>query len=217
MSLSATPLTPNVDPNSLVLGDPASEVFEIQSGTATNKNDIDYNNQKVQNQIFTAWTTLVATKVTPYLFTDTGISPTFAVGAPIASATYADSTITVDVTGTLVGDDLRIRAWGTWQLNATSSPGDVVGKARIRVTEDVGGTPVSSSPIGEATIYDDAGNFAVPHNEPYVLDVRFRCTTPGTTRVTVQAKYEDLTGGAATGTMVFMFSARLDVDHYVRQ
>ncbi len=189
---------------------------KVLGNSAVESNDVNAIASRALRRAAYLRQSLLVEKIIPYVFTAVPTTP-FAIGAPIAGSAYADSTITVDVLNTQAGDDLRIRAWGTWQLNATSSPGDVAGKARIRVTEDVAGTPAASSPIGEATIYDDNGVFAVPHNEPYVLDVRFRCTTPGTTRVTVQAKYQDLTGGAATGTVVFMFSARLDVDHYVRQ
>lgn len=53
MALSTNYLTPVVDPNSLVPGDPAAKIYEIQSGSATNKNDIDSNNQRFENKIAT--------------------------------------------------------------------------------------------------------------------------------------------------------------------
>lgn len=162
---------------------------------------------------------LAAGQVVPYQFTQTNFTlPAPAIGPPntFSGATWTDSIVTLDVPSAKAGDDLRIEVWGTWQLNASSSPGDVVGEARVQVTEDVAGTPSPVPVAGIAVITDDSGVLTLPHEDPYVIRVRHRITNPGTARVTLQVRSEDLTGGAGTATIVLLFSARLDVDHYKR-
>lgn len=54
MALDYTnPIVPVVDPNSLVPADPAATIYEVLSGTSTNKLDRDGAFQIVENQIFT--------------------------------------------------------------------------------------------------------------------------------------------------------------------
>jgi hypothetical protein len=162
---------------------------------------------------------LASGAVVPYQFTQTNFTlPAPAIGPPntFSGATWTDSIVALDVPNTKASDDLRIEVWGTWQLNSSSAPGDVVGEARIQVTEDVAGTPSAVPVVGIAVITDDSGALTLPHEEPYVLRVRHRITNPGTARVTLQVRSEDLTGGAGTATLILLFSARLDVDHAKR-
>jgi hypothetical protein len=152
-----------------------------------------------------------------YVYYDVPLTP-FALAATsvFSGNTWTNGSITLDVLSTKANDDLTISLWGNWQLNATSSVGDVVGRMRVEVLEDASGTPLAAYPPGVATIGDDGGNFAVPHTEPYALHYRHRITSPGTARVTIQCRSEDITGGAATGTIILVFSGRLDVRHSKR-
>jgi hypothetical protein len=103
MALSPNPIVPIVDPNSLVLGDPAAEIFEMASGTTTNKGDIDYNNQKIQNQIFT----LVDEKVDRAGDTMTG---TLTINAPSLSPALVLNAATNQTALAVNGDGLAVAA-----------------------------------------------------------------------------------------------------------
>lgn len=158
--------------------------------------------------------------VVEYEFTDVPATP-FVVGPPntFSGNTWTDSSVTLDVPDAIAGDDLKIDVWGNWQLNALgggAGPGDVVGKLRVQVIEDVDVTPTPFEPAGIGIIYDDGGSLSLPHNEPYTLHVRHRITNPGKARVTLQVRSEDIVGGSGTATLVLMFSARLDVSHHRR-
>jgi len=162
---------------------------------------------------------LASGQVVPYQFTDANFTPpTPIIGPPnlFSGATWTDSKVTLDVLNTKAGDDLRIEAWGTWQLNSACAPGNVIGEARIQVTEDVAGTPVLAPVNGIATVTANGGTATLPLEAQYLVRVRHRVTNPGTARVTLQIRSEDLTGGPGTATLILFFSARLDVDHSKR-
>jgi len=154
-----------------------------------------------------------------YEYTNVPASP-FAVGPPntFSGNIWTDSIVTFVVPGAKAGDDLLIRAWGNWQLNSTSSAGDVVGKARIEVVEDPGGGgPLGVFDlVGNAVLTDDSGALALPHNEEYTLIARHRVVGDSDALVKIQVRSEDLTGGAGIATIVLMFSARLDITHVRR-
>jgi hypothetical protein len=157
-----------------------------------------------------------------YTFVQTGTAPGFFVIGPpnlFSGNTWTDSIIKIDVPNCKAGDKIEVHAFGNWQLNSSSSPGDIVGRARIGIVEDVdaanGGPftyPVAE--YGKATIYDDGGSLTLPHNEEYSLHFKYTVIEPGKTRFTVQVRSEDLTGGAGTATIILMFSARMDVTHW---
>jgi hypothetical protein len=150
-----------------------------------------------------------------YVFAEVPLTP-FVVGPPntFSGNTWTDSKITLDVPSAKIDDEIEVHAWGNWQLNASSSPGDVAGRARIEIIEDVNGAPlIVPNIIGMATIYDDGGSLTLPHNEPWHLAIRHVVTANGDARITVQIRSEDLTGGAGTATLILMFSARMDVKH----
>ncbi len=157
-----------------------------------------------------------------YTFTQTGTAPSFFVIGPpnlFSGNTWTDSIMLIDVPNCKAGDKIEVHAFGNWQLNSSSSPGDVVGRARIGIVEDVdaanGGPyvfPVAE--YGKATIYDDGGALTLPHNEEYSLHFKYTVIEHGKTRFTVQVRSEDLTGGAGTGTVILMFSARMDITHW---
>lgn len=160
---------------------------------------------------------LLADKIVPYVFTQSNFSGSYEIGPPnlFSGATWTDSSVTVDVPNTVAGDDLRISAWGTWQLN-TASAATTIGEMRVHVTEGVGVSDVSAPATGIATILEQPGTPGDPVVQPYMLNVRHRVVNPGTARVTLQLRSEDLTGGAGTATLILQFSARLDVDHHIR-
>lgn len=157
-----------------------------------------------------------------YTFVQTGTAPGFFVIGPpnlFSGNTWTDSIIKIDVPNCKAGDKIEVHAFGNWQLNSSSSPGDIVGRARIGIVEDVdaanGGPftyPVAE--YGKATIYDDGGSLTLPHNEEYSLHFKYTVIEPGKTRFTVQVRSEDLTGGAGTATIVLMFSGRMDITHW---
>jgi hypothetical protein len=131
-----------------------------------------------------------------------------------AGNTWTSTSITLDVSDCEIGDEIEVHAHGHWQLNASDAPGDVVGRAKLLFTEDVSGTPSAIATVySQATITDDGASLTLPHNEPWTLTARHTIVAAGTTRITVQARSQDLTGGAGEGTVVFMFSARMDVTH----
>jgi hypothetical protein len=153
-----------------------------------------------------------------YVFTDVPITP-FVVGPPnsFSGNTWTDSKITLDIPNVQTGDDIKIHVWGNWQLNASSSPGDVVGRLRVELIEDVDGAPlIVPNLYGVATITDDGAALTLPHNELYAMTYRHRTVTPGKTRATVQVRSEDITGGAGTATLILTFSARMDITHVKR-
>jgi len=132
-----------------------------------------------------------------------------------AGNTWTSTSITLDVANCKVGDVIEVYAHGNWQLNSSTAPGDVVGRAKLLFTENVGGSPsVIGTVYDLATITDDDGSLVLPHNEPWKLAARHTVVAAGTTRIVVQGRSEDLTGGAGTGTIVFMFSARMDITHW---
>jgi len=133
----------------------------------------------------------------------------------VSGNTWTSTSITLDIPDCSVGDVIEVHAHGNWQLNASTSPGDVAGRAKLLFTEDVSGTPSAIATVYNlATITDDSGALTLPHNEPWTLTARHTIVAAGTTRIVVQGRTEDLTGGAATGTIIFTFSARMDVTHY---
>ena len=157
-----------------------------------------------------------------YTKIETGTAPGFFVIGPpnlFSGNTWTDSIIKIDVPNCKAGDKIEVHAFGNWQLNSSSSPGDIVGRARIGVVEDVdaanGGPfayPVAE--YGKATIYDDGGALKWPHNEEYSLHFKYTVIEPGKTRFTVQVRSEDLTGAAGAATIILMFSARMDITHW---
>ena len=144
-------------------------------------------------------------------------SSPWAIASPnnAAGNTWTSTSITLDVANCKVGDVIEVYAHGNWQLNSSTAPGDVVGRAKLLFTENVGGSPsVIGTVYDLATITDDGGSLVLPHNEPWQLAARHTVVAAGTTRIVVQGRSEDLTGGAGTGTIVFMFSARMDITHW---
>jgi hypothetical protein len=132
----------------------------------------------------------------------------------VSGNTWTSTSVTLDVADCAVDDVIEVHAHGHWQLNASDAPGDVVGRAKLLFTEDVSGTPSAIATVySQATITDDGASLTLPHNEPWTLTARHTIVAAGTTRITVQARSQDLTGGAGLGTVVFMFSARMDVTH----
>ncbi len=102
MSLSTTALTPVIDANSLVVGNAAAKVFEMESGTITNKNDIDYNNQRIENQVFTLNDVKYA-KTGGVITGTVTITPSGAVAGLIVSAGAASDQTAVQGTGNGIG------------------------------------------------------------------------------------------------------------------
>lgn len=150
-------------------------------------------------------------------YKDVVTSSPWAIASPNLATgnTWTSTSITLDVANCNVGDVIEVCAHGNWQLNSSSAPGDVVGRAKLLFTENVSGSPsVISTVYDLATITDDGAALTLPHNEPWSLAARHTVVTAGTTRIVVQGRSEDLTGGAGTGTIVFMFSARMDVNHW---
>lgn len=152
-----------------------------------------------------------------YAFAEEGVGPTFVIGPPnlFNSATYVDSKVVLEIPDCQVDDDIKIMAWGDWQLNTASNP-SVVGRARIEITEDIDGAPlVVPNVYGKASIVTPGGG-ALPHVSNYVLHIKHRVTTAGKTKVALQVAYEDLTGGAGTATIILQLSARMDITHVSR-
>lgn len=162
---------------------------------------------------------LTSLREVEYVYTDQptpSLAPVITAPNTIASASWADTSIKIDIPNCAIGDDLKIRVWGSWQLNTVSSP-TTVGRARVGVILDPLGAPlVVPNVYGIATISDDSGALTVPHNENYAMEYRYRVTQAGTVRAIVQAKYEDLSGGVGTATLVFLHSARMDITHVKR-
>jgi hypothetical protein len=216
VALNPTPVTPIVNVDRITPGHPDAAVYPPLPGSTTLANDVGDVVQRVEDQIFTLENKLMSLKVIPYSFALVPTTP-FVVGPPntFTSSTYTASIITLDIPDVQVGDDIKVTAWGGWQLNSSSSPGDVVGRARFRFDDDVMGGTHDAYPDGLATITDDGGNLTLPHNEQYSMSATHRALFAGTTRVRVQIATEDITGGAGTGTIILLFSARMDVDHVV--
>jgi hypothetical protein len=147
-----------------------------------------------------------------YTFAEEGAGPTYVIGPPnlFTSNTWTDSKVTVDVPDCVVGDDLEVICWGDWQLNTATNP-SVVGRARIEIIEDSAGVPlVVPNLYGKASIVTPGGG-TLPHVSNYDISLRHRVTAAGTAKVTLQIRYEDLTAGVGTATIILQLSARLDV------
>jgi hypothetical protein len=170
---------------------------------------------------------LTADQNVEYTYTDVPIpgllpliaAPNNIMGAP--GNTWTDMSIKVDVIDCKVGDDIKVRVWGSWQFNAASNA-TTVGRARVAFYLDPAGTPtLVPNVLGIATISDDGGSLTLPHTENFYMEFRYRVaapipTNPVTVRAVVQARSEDLTGGAGTATVFFLHSARMDVTHTKR-
>jgi len=141
--------------------------------------------------------------------------PLLWIGPPyiFAGNTWTNSALTINVLNAKAGDDLCISAWGTCQLNSISDPGDVIGELQLNVVEDVGGLASSTAVPGLSVITDDNGALATPHNASFHLSARHRVVAPGTARVTLQLRSQDVTGGGGTATLLLLFSARMDITH----
>lgn len=121
MSLTSTALTPVNDPNCLDTANNASKVFEVQSGTPTNKNDADFNNQRLRNQTHT----LNEIKVNRAGDTITGtltISPSGAVQGLVVSAGPASGQTAVQGTGNGIGQG-AVFSGGTNGAGGTAQAG----------------------------------------------------------------------------------------------
>lgn len=170
---------------------------------------------------------LAADRDVEYTYTDVPVpslaplitAPNSIAGAP--GNAWTDMSILVDVPNCKVGDDIKVRVWGSWQFNAASNA-TTVGRARVAFYLDPGGTPtLVPNVLGEATIGNDGGSLALPHNENFAMEYRYRVTAPiptdpVTVRAVVQARSLDLSGGAGTATVFFLHSARMDVTHSKR-
>lgn len=134
---------------------------------------------------------------------------------------WTATSVKIDIPNCKENDDIKVRVWGSWQLNTTSNA-TTVGRARVGFYLDPLGTPLLVGNVkGIATISDDGGALNLPHNENYFLEYRYRVTgplptDPVTVRAVLEARSEDLSGGAGTATMVFLHSARMDVTHVKR-
>lgn len=204
MSLSATPI---VETSAFT-----AEIFPPQPNTPVEADDVHAGEQALANRTLYLRSSLLADKIVPHVQVLENYTTPFVIGPPnlFTTSTFTDSAITLDVPGALVGDDLRISVWGTWQLN-TASSADVIGQLRANVIENFGGTPVSTPVAGTAVIIGTA-----PLTLQYVLRVRHRIANAGTARVSIQARILDTSGGAGTGTVIFLFGSRLDVDRTIR-
>jgi hypothetical protein len=159
-----------------------------------------------------------------YLYQDNptpSLTPTITAPNMASGNTWANTSIKIDVPGCKLGDDIKVRVWGSWQLN-TASNATTVGRARVAFFLDPAGTPVQiTSENGIITISDDGGALTLPHNENYFMEYRVRIGgvlpfSPITLRAVVQARSEDLSGGAGTATVIFLHSARMDLTHVKR-
>lgn len=161
---------------------------------------------------------VVQNREVTYTFAEEGvIGSSYVIGPPnlFNSNTWTDSKVTVDVLSCEIDDDIEVICWGDWQLNTASDP-SVVGRARIEIVEDSGGTPiVVPNLVGKASIATPGGG-TLPHVSNYYIALRHRVTTAGTASVTLQVRYEDLAGGADTATIILQMSARLDAKHIKR-
>lgn len=160
---------------------------------------------------------LQTTQRTTHTFAEENATSPFIIGPPNAftTNTWTDSKVTINVPSCRVGDDLDIGLCGDWQLN-TASTATVVGRGRIEIIEDSGGTPtIVPNLYGKVSIQPPTG-VTLPFATGYALNMKHRVTIAGTAKVTFQVRYEDLSGGAGTGTTILWLSARLDVVRYRR-
>jgi hypothetical protein len=168
---------------------------------------------------------VLADHLTEYSYSDVpvpSLAPLITAPNLAAGNAWVNTSIFIDIPNCKIGDDLKMAAWGSWMLNAVSNA-TTVGRLRISIYVDPAGvnTPLATSTTGYATIGDDSGNLAVPHTENYSVGYRYRVTgpiptDPVTLRVIVQARSEDLAGGAGTATLLFLHTAKLDVTHVKR-
>lgn len=209
MALRGTPLT--------AVSAFTANVYPPQPNSTVESADVQAGEQALLNRTQYIYDSLLAVKRTVYTFSEDGAGPTYVIGPPnsFTTTTFTDSKVTLDVTGCVVGDDLEIRCFGDWQLNA-ASVATVVGRAKINIVEDASGAPLAVPNLyGKASIQTPGGG-TVPHTSVYSLSYLHRITTAGTARITLQVCYEDWSGGAGTGTVILVGSARLDVVRYRR-
>lgn len=149
------------------------------------------------------------------------LTPVIAATHTISGNTWTSTSIKIDIPNCKVGDDIKVRVWGSWMLAATDND-TTVGRARVAFYIDPAGAPALAPNVkGYVTISDDSGALTLPHNENYSMEYRYRVTAPiptnpVTIRAVVQARSEDLSGGAGVATVIFLHSARMEITHVKR-
>lgn len=142
-----------------------------------------------------------------HTYTETNLTAPYNIGTAIAGA-WTDTNITQNVPNARIGDDLKITVWGMWQLNSSSNA-TTCGQLRVQIVEDSAGTPTTVNASGIAVMAPEG--ITLPRTQPYALHVVHRVTDAGTAKVTLQGQVSDLSGGAGTGSIVLVFSGRIDV------
>lgn len=165
MALSSTVIVPSVDPNSLDTSNAASKVYEPQSGTPTAKNDVVYNYQVIENQIFT----LKDTKVAKAGDTMTG---------PLGINSATTNTTALTATGNGTGYGAQINA-GTSSTATAPTIACLVGNGSVVLngtSPNSGVDPGANNAIHGANIPKAHGTVSLTGGAPYSVQDGYNVT-----------------------------------------